>query len=623
MRFLRDLFRPERRWKGERALVPVESCYQILDKLLLLVGVVWLIGLSLVLRQAPNLITVSPLVLPGLVLQFLMILAAFTRGLGFLPRVSLLLFDMYYMMMATSVMVGPTPNWAFMIMIEVLVATLIFGMRTGLIVLVFVIGSNALVGWGWVIGYLPIFMPSRAAALSLTDPTRAQVWARFVVMSAGAALLVVVIIWYVLGELEKRLRGKKAALAEANRMLERLAVEQEHRVRAEEGRLIAEREARELQKFDALGRMASGVAHDFNNALCVIKCWSGMLADDPTADAATMREALGEIKRASVNAEQLTSHLLAYSRSDVGRREVASLTSVIQHDCRTLSRILPKNIVVVTQLGEEVHVPLGTGQLQELLLNLAINARDAMPQGGRLIIQAGPETLHAATHSRSPGRYARLTVTDTGTGMDETIQARIFEPFFTTKGPGRGTGLGLSMVFGLVSGAGGSIKVQSRLGEGSSFTIMLPAVDPDEAASELRVPTVLTPMRCRVLVVDKQLEIGMLIERILTQDGFPCVRVSEGQAALREFSVAGSRFGLLIVQGVLPEVSTEEIIAAARQRNPLCKIIILSAPSMDAKLVGDLESGVYHLLHKPFDQNQLRRVVTEAMISENENTKLA
>ena len=603
--------------------MPVESCYQILDRLLLLVGLVWLTGLSLVLRQAPNLIHVSPLVLPGLVLQCMLILTSFMRGLGFMPRVSLLLFNIYYMMMATSVMVGPTPNWAFMIMIEVLIATLFFGMRTGLIVLVCVISSNALIGWGWVTGYLPIFVPSRAAALSLTDPTRAQVWARFVVMSAGAALLVVVIIWYVLGELEKRMRSKKAALAEANRMLERLAVEQEHRVRAEEGRLIAEREARELQKFDALGRMASGVAHDFNNALCVIKCWSGMLADDPTADAATMREALGEIKRASVNAEQLTSHLLAFSRSDVARREVASLTSVVQHDCRTLSRILPKNIVVVTQLGEDVHVPLGTGQLQELLLNLAINARDAMPQGGRLIIQAGPETLPAATHSRSPGRYARLTVTDTGTGMDETIQARIFEPFFTTKGPGRGTGLGLSMVFGLVSGAGGSIRVQSKPGEGSSFTILLPAVDPDEAAGEQSVPSVLTPMRCRALVVEKQPEIGMLIERILTQDGFPCVRASEGQAALRELNVAGSRFGLLVVQGVLPEVSAEEIIATARQRNPLCKIIILSAPAMDQQLVSDLESGVYHLLHKPFDQNQLRRVVTEAMMSGNTTQKLA
>ncbi len=532
--------------------------------------------------------------------------AAILRGWPFDVRFAILATGLLTVNMLVAATVGIVPNWAVQIMILVATGSLFYGPRCGWWLGAAIIVSYAAIAWGWVSGHLPVYVTRQegASILNLESP---QVWIRILVIAAALLSIVLVSMSYVLGDLNEALRDAKRSLGQ-------LAVEQEHRARAEEARLTAERSAREAQKFDALGRLASGVAHDFNNALCVMKCWSSVLIE--TSSDPEVREAMHEIKRSTENAEQLTQHLLAFSRSDSGRREVADLGEVVRQECRTLSRLLPKSIVVEPTVDGIVHVPLGKGQLQEILLNLAINARDAMPGGGRLTIQAGRSDLDVATKTLRAGRYASLVVSDTGAGMDEAVMSRIFEPFFTTKPHGKGTGLGLAMVFGLVSGAGGSIAVASRPGEGSTFTILLPEASGAEAGVEQRAESIVVPMRCRVLVVDAKQEIGALVERILTRDGFPTVWVRDGRTALEAIAAADSRFGLVIIQGALPEVSTLEVIRAAEQASGSCRFVVISAPVMDPAITAGVSLGRLHLLMKPFEADRLRAVVSAALTAD-------
>jgi CheY-like chemotaxis protein len=350
-----------------------------------------------------------------------------------------------------------------------------------------------------------------------------------------------------------------------------------------------------------------------------MKCWSSYLLEVSTDE--EVRNAMNEIKRSTENAEHLTQHLLAFSRSEKGKREVSDLADVVSHECRTLRRLLPKNIVVTEEVEGPIHVPLGKGQMQEIILNLAINARDAMPDGGALLVQAGIETLEVSTKVLPTGTYARLTVSDTGIGMDETTIARVYEPFFTTKPEGKGTGLGLSMVYGLVSGAGGSISIRSEPGKGSVFTILLPPATAEAEHHEDRLAPGVTPMRCRALVLDSKPEIGSLIERILARDGFPTLWVKSAAAAFEALESHGDPVGLLVIQGTTPGLSTLEIIVHARAKNPGCRVVIVSAPAMDQGLLDGVNDGLYHLLSKPFEAERLRAVVATALTAEPRKPK--
>jgi signal transduction histidine kinase/CheY-like chemotaxis protein len=508
---------------------------------------------------------------------------------------------------------GVVPTWAFVTMNLVLLTSLFYGVRAGLWMIVALAATHVLIAYGWVSGAFPILLPA-SQGLALLDLRSASVWTRVLLISGGFLTLILVMLRHVLGDMN-------SALQESNSTLQRLSVEQEHRARAEEARIMAERSAREAQKFEALGRLASGVAHDFNNALCVIKCWSSYLME--VSENGEVREAMGEIKRSTENAEHLTQHLLAFSRSDATKRQVSDLCEVVEYEARTLGRLLPRNIVVRCETEGETQVPLGKGQLQEVILNLAINARDAMPGGGTLSLQSGFQDLDVPTKLLPVGRYARLVVSDTGTGIDDATMARIYEPFFTTKGPGKGTGLGLAMVYGLVTKAGGTISVQSKLGEGSSFTILLPLATALDLTREAVSASIVTPRRCRVLIVKSRTDIGGLIDKILVREGFPTLWVETGEAAVKAIQASEVPFGLVIVQGVLPGVSPKEILALARSHDSDCRVIVISAPFMDEDLLAGVATGRYHLLTKPFEPDLLRRIVNEALAHPPEPRGLA
>jgi CheY-like chemotaxis protein len=326
-----------------------------------------------------------------------------------------------------------------------------------------------------------------------------------------------------------------------------------------------------------------------------------------------VKDAMADIKRATDNAAQLTYHLLAFSRSDPVKREVVNLAELVLLEAKTLRRLLPADLEVSAESDGPVHVRLGRGQIQEIILNLAINARDAMPRGGRLTLQVAEELRGDSLEGRPAGRYARLEVKDTGTGMDRNTQAHMFEPFFTTKAPGKGTGLGLAMVYGLVSGAGGWIEVQSTVGQGTTFTIRLPKAEATDISVEPPMTAIPNPIRCRVLVADAQPEIRSLVERILVREGFPVIAVATGAEALAAMEGPAARFGLLVIEGIMPVISTSEVIDRALAGNPDCRVIIASSHQPEVLLQRGIEAGRFGQLAKPFDAGQLRHEVNEVL----------
>lgn len=606
MGFLLGSLRPEHSWQGKHALVRVETCYTMLNLATWVAFVTVTVSYCMISVRAPELLSRTPWYAAAFAFQVPTLLAAVCRGWPFPLRFGVLAADLLIATLANGALYGLLPNWGLVALVMVILSTLFFGTRAGIIAIGAVLAVNALVGVGWVSGRLPVHLDGRDVGAMLIDYHDALVWIRVVGVGVAACAMLVVMLHYLLGDLNR-------ALKESNQALERLAAEQESRLRAEEARHAAERVAREAQKFEALGRMASGVAHDFNNTLCVIKLWTGLLAGDAHADIETMRAAIADIGEATSNAQQLTSHLLAFSRDEAGEKGVCDIGSVVKRDCETLSRILPTNIVVEGRFDADAIVPLLAGQVQEMLLNLGINARDAMPLGGRLVIETAIEIRAESADGLPPGRYCRLSVTDTGTGMSEEVKARIFEPFFTTKAPGAGTGLGLAMVYGLVKGVGGSIEVRSRLGQGCSFSILLPTVDRANVRPESKDEFLSAALRCPVLVVDKQTEMGAIVERILGTEGYPTVWVRNSRAALEKIETAVEPIGLVILEAVMPEVPANEIIAAACRRNPACKIIVIAGHMMDTALLDGIDKGLYRKLSKPFDADALRRAISDAL----------
>ncbi len=581
----------------------VETCYRILDISAWLIALTGVFAAVMVYLKIPDTALKSPLFWAFIGIDVVYWCVALFRGWPFAVRFGLLLVSLFGFVAIASIALGMPPGVVFVVLFTVGLTSLFYGLKGGVQVIAALIAILAVVGWGWVKGYCPLYMSNSDSAL-LQNLRLPEVWFRYLIIAAGNLFVVVIVLRYVMGDMNEALRT-------ANSTLQQLSIEQEHRARAEEAKVAAERSAREAQKFEALGRLASGVAHDFNNALCVMKCWSSYLME--VSGDKEVQEAMADIRRSTESAEHLTQHLLAFSRGDTSKREVADLAEVVDYECRTLSRLLPKNIIVKAGVDVSTRVPLGKGQLQEMILNLAINSRDAMPNGGMLTVQAGTQVLDLPSKNLKPGRYAQLIIADTGSGMDEATMARIYEPFFTTKGPGKGTGLGLSMVYGLVSRAGGTIGVQSRVGEGTTFTILLPEVSAEQASTEQGTVAIASAVRCRVLIVETKPEIGGLIERILSREGFPVLWVRNGGDAIQAMAASGNSFGLVIIQGVLPGISSGEVIADARSRDPDTRIMIVSAPDIDPVLVEHLETGTYHLLPKPFEPDLLRTVVNEAL----------
>ncbi len=378
-----------------------------------------------------------------------------------------------------------------------------------------------------------------------------------------------------------------------------------------------EEQFRQSQKMEAVGQLAGGIAHDFNNLLTAILGNTQLLLRDlPPGDA--KRGDVEEIRKASERAASLTRQLLAYSRRQMLQPEVLNLNGVVAEMDKMLRRLIGEHIALVTVLAPDLgHVRADPNQLEQVIVNLAVNARDAMAQGGTLTIETANVDLdetYAQTHLGSvPGPHTMLAVTDTGVGMDAGVRAHLFEPFFTTKEVGRGTGLGLATVYGIVKQSDGYISVYSEVGRGSSFKIYLPRIaTPSDAP--------VGPQRGRpargnetVLVVEDEPAVLTLSRRALETQGYVVLAASDATAALRIVERHGGTIHLLVTDVVMPGLSGRELADKLAAQRPGIRVLYMSGYPGDAVVEhGSLPAGSA-FLQKPFSPDSLARKVRDVL----------
>jgi signal transduction histidine kinase len=414
-------------------------------------------------------------------------------------------------------------------------------------------------------------------------------------------------------ELEQRVAERTAELLTANEQLSSANTE----LRSE----IARRESLEgqllhAQKMEAVGRLAGGVAHDFNNILTVILGWSDMILAMPNLDTIVGRS-IEEIRNAANRAAALTRQLLAFSRKQILQPRALDLNAAVVEIAAMVSRILGDDIKLVSSLGPDIGmVKADPSQIHQVIMNLVVNARDAMTNGGTLLIETSNMRVdeeYCSEHVEfTPGVYVVLAITDSGQGMDEATKARIFEPFFTTKDPGKGTGLGLSTVFGIVKQSGGHIQVYSEVGHGTAFKIFLPRIDTvaeTEATTE-RMPSSGTET---ILLCEDDEQVRALVRSALAANGYTVLEASSMSEAMLLGTRHTGRIHLLLTDVVLQEGNGGDLATALQAALPGIKVLFMSGYTEGGILTrGVLDPGV-RFLQKPFVPQALCRKIREVL----------
>jgi two-component system cell cycle sensor histidine kinase/response regulator CckA len=381
-------------------------------------------------------------------------------------------------------------------------------------------------------------------------------------------------------------------------------------------RRALEEQFQQAQKMEAVGRLAGGVAHDFNNLLTVILGYCELLLADLDPDDPRQKE-IAEIQRAGTSAVGLTRQLLAFSRKQIIEPSVLDLNVVVAEMRAMLGRLIREDVTVVLALRPALApVKADRGQVEQIVLNLAVNARDAMPNGGTLTIETANVDLdepYATTHfAVKPGPYIALTVTDTGTGMTPDVQAHLFEPFFTTKEVGRGSGIGLATVHGIVTRAGGSVGVSSEVGSGTSFKVYFPRADAAELVVETAAVARPRAGTGTVLVVEDVEGLRELAKRLLQRQGYTVVVAANADEALRRFE-ENAPIDVLLTDVVMPGGSGPELTRRLVERWPALKVIYMSGYTEEAIVQhGVLNPGIA-FLHKPFTSETLGRKIRDVL----------
>jgi two-component system, cell cycle sensor histidine kinase and response regulator CckA len=378
-----------------------------------------------------------------------------------------------------------------------------------------------------------------------------------------------------------------------------------------------EAHVRQTQRLEALGRLAGGIAHDFNNILSVILSYSTILLADlkPGTPAC---EDVQEIHAAGERAARLTRQLLAFSRRQVLEPRIVDLNEVVLGMDKMTRRLLGEDIVLKVELSPTLgRVKVDVGQVEQVILNLALNARDAMPNGGALTIATTNVDSSPKPGEPTPARRVRLTVSDTGGGMDEATKQRVFEPFFTTKASGKGTGLGLATVFGVVDQSGGEISVTSELGRGATFVIHLPRCDEEPHVPKVSIRPVRasTPGSATILLVEDEAQVRKLIHSILSNAGYRVLDAAGPLEALRESEQFSEAIHLLVTDVVMPTMNGRELADLVRRARRQTKVLYLSGYTEEA--IG--HHGVFDpniaLLQKPVTPDALLERVREVLDS--------
>ena len=379
-----------------------------------------------------------------------------------------------------------------------------------------------------------------------------------------------------------------------------------------------EDQLRQAQKMEAVGRLAGGVAHDFNNVMTVILGYSAVLLQELSHNSSA-RYFVQEIQRAGERCAALTGQLLAFSRKQMLHPVSLDLHRVIRDLMALLKSLIGEHVTIVLQLDPTPRwVKADAVQLEQVLLNLAVNARDAMPHGGTLTIdtaQVLPEDVWGPNHdARTTRTYVRLRVHDTGTGIDAATKAKIFEPFFTSKPPGRGTGLGLSTVYGIVHQSGGTISVESSVGHGTTMTVFLPEVVPPHVglpavapASDHKTSTEI------ILLVEDEPSVRLLTQHILRTHGYTVHEAEDGFQALDLIRRNALHVDLLITDLVMPGMNGKELAMRLRSHFAELKVLYMSGYSDNPPVTGDESQGLTTFMQKPFSPEDLIRLVREIL----------
>ena len=413
--------------------------------------------------------------------------------------------------------------------------------------------------------------------------------------------------------------GAADHLARSNLMRLNAAVERELRAaRLRRERLRLEEQFRQAQKMEAVGRLAGGVAHDFNNLLTVITGYSDMLLANVSLSE-TQRIALEEIRRSAERGGALTHQLLAFSRRQPLENRALHVNEHILQTEKMLSRLIGEDIeLVIIPAASQDSVVADPGRLEQVIMNLVVNARDAMPDGGKLTIETATvqvsESFSARKLGVQPGPYVAISITDTGHGMDEETQSHLFEPFFTTKTDGRGTGLGLATAYGIVRQSGGAITILSELGKGTTARILLPIAREGAESAAVR-PSMAAPATGAetILVVEDEARVRKLIVSVLTSRGYKVLEAARGQEAIRLAKEHNGKIHLALVDVVMPEMSGPDLVSEIAAVRPKMRVLYISGYTDEAMEHHHIPESGFAFLQKPFLPDALARKVREVL----------
>jgi PAS domain S-box-containing protein len=387
-----------------------------------------------------------------------------------------------------------------------------------------------------------------------------------------------------------------------------------------------EEQLRQAQKMDAVGRLAGGVAHDFNNLLMVINGYTEVLLEQ--LEKGEMHSKVQSIQQAADRAATLTRQLLAFSRKQLLELKVVDVNRVIGDMERLLRPLIGENIELVTHLSPDtVHTRADAGQLEQVVMNLVVNAKDAMPEGGKLTVQSSDVTVRQNFREHrfiQPGRYAVISVSDSGLGMDKDTQSRIFEPFFTTKEKGKGTGLGLSTVYGIVKQSNGYVFVQSEVGAGTTFYVYLPRVE--DTAEELTpaLPPQSEAGGCEtVLLVEDEESVRELVRLTLVSRGYKVLEAENGECGLQLADSFKERIDILITDVVMPGIGGRELAKKLLELRPGISVLFLSGYTEDSVITPGAPAGATAFLQKPFTLQNLAKKVREVLRAKSASKSIA
>ncbi len=399
------------------------------------------------------------------------------------------------------------------------------------------------------------------------------------------------------------------------------AVERELKAaKARTERIRLEEQFQQAQKMEAVGRLAGGVAHDFNNLLTIITGYADLLLSGGDLGE-SQRTALQEIRKSAERGGQLTHQLLAFSRRQPLQPRDLRINDLLLQIEKMLRRLIGEDIALVTIPAASMDlVHADAGRLEQVIMNLAVNARDAMPDGGTLTIETGTVQLDEGFSAKQlavpPGRYVTISIIDTGSGMSEETQRHIFEPFFTTKGSGQGTGLGLATAYGMIRQSGGAIQILSELGAGTTARVYLPlgetevpekASEPEQSARTTGVET--------ILVVEDEARVRKLVAGVLASRGYTVLEAMRGEEALRLLHSHQGRVDMAVVDVVMPEMSGPDLVRQIEAVRPGLRILYMSGYTDEAVVHHGIPASGAAFLQKPFLPDALARKVREVLDS--------